>query len=178
MSGKAKGKVKLILKCQEVTEFHSPKTIILPRSFAVSSDLYPSVSKYKKQCNTYFIMSSIKSGFSHCNVIDDMPTWVAVKSIISDSKIPIMQVGFLPFIPKPVTEHATVYTAMINFVKVLEQLDQKSMPIFCDKGVYHIVVDIYTKCPENFKALVPCLGGFHRGNAWNIVLVNISKALA
>ena len=74
-----------------------------------------------------------------------------------------MQVGFLPFIPKPVPEHATVYTAMINFVKVLEQLDAKWMPIFCDEGVYRIAVDAYIKCPEIFKALAPCLGGFHMG---------------
>ena len=92
-----------------------------------------------------------------------MPTWVVIKSLISDFNMPIIQVGFLPFIPKPVTEHATVYTAMINFVKVLEQLDEKSMPIFCDQGVYRIVVGIYIKCPEKFKALVPCLGGFCMG---------------
>ena len=67
--------------------------------------------------------------------MDDMPTWAAIKSLISYSNIPIMQVEFVPFIPKPVTEHAPVYTAMINIVKVLEQLDQKSMPIFCDEGV-------------------------------------------
>ena len=83
------------------------------------------------------------------------------RPLISDSNIPVMQIGFLPFIPKPVTEHATVYTAMINFVKVLEQLDQKSMPIFRDEGVYRKVVNIYIKCPEKFKTLVPCLGGFH-----------------
>ena len=135
------------LWCQEVTEFHSSKTIILPHSFQVSHDLFPSESKYKEYCNTEFIISSIKIGFSHCNVIDNMPTWAAIKSLISDSNIPITQVGFLPFIPKPVTEHATVYTAMINFVKVLEQLDQKSIPIFCDEVVCQIVVDIYIKCP-------------------------------
>ena len=120
-------------------------------------------SENVKNTATQFIISSIKSGFSHCSVIDDMPTWVAIKSLISDFNIPIIQVGFLPFILKPLTEHATVYTAMINFVKVLEQLDEKSMPIFCDQGVYRIVVGIYIKCPEKFKALVPCLGGFCMG---------------
>ena len=79
-----------------------------------------------------------------------MPTWAAIKSLVSDSNIPIMQVEFLPFIPKPVTEHTTVYNAMINFVK---------LP--CDECVYRIVVDIYTKCLEKFKALVPCLDGFY-----------------
>ena len=37
-----------------------------------------------------------------------------------------MQTGFLPFIPYPVTEHATVYTALKNFIKVLQQLEQKT----------------------------------------------------
>ena len=72
-----------------------------------------------------------------------------------------MQTGFLPFIPYPVSEHTTVYTAMKNFIKVLQQLDQKALPIFCDECVYRIVVDIYLKCPIEFKMLVPCLGGFH-----------------
>ena len=72
-----------------------------------------------------------------------------------------MQTGFLPFIPYPVTEHVTVYTAMKKFINVLQQLNQKALPIFCDEGVYRIVVDIYLKCPNEFKMLVPCLGGFH-----------------
>ena len=74
-----------------------------------------------------------------------------MKPLMSDSNIPKLQVGFLPFIPKPVTEHATVYTAMINFVKILKQLDQKSVPKFCDAGVYRIVVDLYIKCHRNSK---------------------------
>ena len=57
------------LPFQEVTEFHSSKTIILLHSFEVSRDLYRSESKYKEHCNTEFIVSSIKSGFSHCNVL-------------------------------------------------------------------------------------------------------------
>ena len=35
------------------------------------------------------------------------------------------------------------------------------MPVFCDEGVYRLVVEIYLKCPEKFKPLVLCLGGFH-----------------
>ena len=72
-----------------------------------------------------------------------------------------MQTGFLPFIPYSATEHTTVYTAMKNFIKVLQQLDQKALPILCDEGVYRIVVDIYLKCHNEFKMLVPCLRGFH-----------------
>ena len=54
-----------------------------------------------------------------------------------------MQVGFLPFIPNPVTEHATVYTAKLNFLKVAKQLNQEALPFFGDEGVFIIVLDIY-----------------------------------
>ena len=71
-----------------------------------------------------------------------MPSWASIHSLIFKSNFPIMQVRFLPMISHPVTENSTVYTAMNNFLQVLPQLDQWSMPVFC-------------------KPLVPCLGGFH-----------------
>ena len=73
-----------------------------------------------------------------------------------------MQIGFLHFIPYPVTKHTTVYTAMKNFIKILQQLDQKAcLLIFCAESVYRIVVYIYLKLPNEFKKLVLCLGSFH-----------------
>ena len=50
---------------------------------------------------------------------------------------------------------------MLNFVKVLKQLKQKSLPVFADEGVFRIMLDIYLKCPDKFNDLVPMLGGFH-----------------
>ena len=88
-----------------------------------------------------------------------LATWGALNSLISNSKLSIMQTDFLPFIPYPVTDHTNVYTAMKNFIKVL--LDQKALPIFCDERVYRIVVDIYLKCPRVITMLEPCLEGFH-----------------
>ena len=49
---------------------------------------------------------------------------------------------------------------MINFVEVLEQLHQKSMPVFRDEEVYRIVVHFCIKCPEKFIPLIPFLGVF------------------
>ena len=72
---------------------------------------------------------------------ENLPTSGASSSLISNSNLPIMQTGFLSLIPYPVTEHATFYTAMKNFIKVLQQLDQNALPIFCDEGVYRI--DVY-----------------------------------
>ena len=76
-----------------------------------------------------------------------------------------MQVGFLPYLPHPVTEYDTVYTALKNFLKVLEQLDQKSLPVMCDEGVYSIVANIVLQRPEEFKDIIPMLGGFHMAKA-------------
>ena len=51
---------------------------------------------------------------------ENVPTWGALNSLISNNKLPIMQTGFLPFIPYPLTEQTTVYIAMKNFIKVFQ----------------------------------------------------------
>ena len=46
-------------------------------------------------------------------------------------------------------------------MKLLNQLKQKSLPIFCDEGDFRLVLRIYLKRQEEFKNLVLMLGGFH-----------------
>ena len=69
-----------------------------------------------------------------------------------------MQVGFLPFIPSPVTDYAMVYTAMKNLMNVSIQLRQQILPLFCDEGVFRVAIDIYLK---HYEELLPMLGAFH-----------------
>ena len=147
------------LSCQEITLYYSSKSLIIPESFKVDTELFSSPSNREHHDTIEFIISCIKSGFliNDC----DVPTWAGIQSLHSTSEVPVMQVGFLPFIPNPVTEHSTVYTAMRNFVKVADQLQQKSLPVFCDEGVFLIVVDVYLQRPDEFRSLVPFLGGFH-----------------
>ena len=90
-----------------------------------------------------------------------LPTWAGTQALLSESQVPLMHVAFLPFLPHPVTEIATVYTAMQNYLKLLNQLEKKSLPIFCDEGVFRLVLNIYLKFSEEFKNLVAMLGGFH-----------------
>ena len=78
-----------------------------------------------------------------------------------DSNLPLMQVGFLPFIPKPVTESAIAYAALFNFVKVALRLNQKDLPVFCDEGVFGTVAEIIIQYPDKFLTLFPLLSGFH-----------------
>ena len=54
-----------------------------------------------------------------------------------------MRVGIPHFIPKPVTGYSTIYTLLLNFVKVSTRLDQEALLLFCDEGVFRIVLDIY-----------------------------------
>ena len=141
--------------------YTSNKKISLVGNFSVDAELFKNSTKFNERESVEFIISCMKSKVLTSKNNITMPSWASIRSLISKSNVPIMQVGFLPMIPHPVTEHSTVYTAMNNFLKVLPQLDQRSMPVFCDEGVYRLVVEIYLKCPEKFKSLVTCLGGFH-----------------
>ena len=81
-----------------------------------------------------------------------------------------MHVGIPPFIPKPVAEYSTIYTSILNFVKVSNQLDQEALPLFCE-GVFRIVLDIYLQKKDEFCNIIPMLGGL------NIASGSISKDL-
>ena len=71
-----------------------------------------------------------------------IPSWTGIRALILSAKVPKVHVGFLLFIPKPVTEYSTIYTSMLNFVKMSNPLDQKTLPLLCDEGVFRIVLDI------------------------------------
>ena len=70
---------------------------------------------------------------------ENFPSRAGFKSLIVSDNIQQMQTGFLPFLPYPVTAHSTVHTAMLNFLKVLNQLKQEFLPVYCDEGVFRIV---------------------------------------
>ena len=89
----------------------------------------------------------------------------ANKFLSSETKIPLMRVDFLPFIPHSVNEYSTVYTAMKNIVSCNIQLKQKTLSVFCDEGVFRIVLDIFMNDLDEFKDLLPMLRGFHMAKA-------------
>ena len=84
--------------------------------------------RYEKQ---EFIINCVRNIQTKSNI----PTWARCKSLLSIQPVSTMQVGFIPFIPSPVTDQSTVYTAMKNFL--FKQLD--------DEGVYRIVLKVYLK---------------------------------
>ena len=72
-----------------------------------------------------------------------------------------MQVGFFPFIPRPVADYSTVSTAMLNMTPLANQLDQNILPVYCDEGVFRIVIDIYLQRRNQFQNVILMLGSFH-----------------
>ena len=50
---------------------------------------------------------------------------------------------------------------MKKFVALAEHLDQNAIPVFCDEGVFRLVLNIFLKKQSEFKCLIPMLGGFH-----------------
>ena len=110
-----------------------------------------------------------------------MPSWSSYNSVISDRKLKVQHIGFLPVLPHPVTKYETVYTSLKNFKNVLNQLTQNEMAMFCDEGVYHIAREICLQQSNDFSGLVLCLGSFHMiktilasiGNTWVVVDVEL-----
>ena len=99
-----------------------------------------------------------------------------------------MCVGFLPMIPSPVTDYATVYKALQNFQSVRCQLNpsQSIIPVFCDEGVFHTVADILMDQPAKFadihgmmgmfqwvKVLLKCAGHFYESLSLKMALLRL-----
>ena len=67
----------------------------------------------------------------------------------------------LPTISSPGRKHSAVFTALLKFLKIVSQLNQTALPIFCDEGVFRIVFDIVLSNPKEFDKLISMLGSFH-----------------
>ena len=146
------------LDCQTVkANYKAAKCIELPDNFPVKNELYLCESEPKKHKNKEFIINIIKSNFTRINM--NVSTWAVMRSLMNEK--PFMQVGFLPFVPAPVTDYATVHTAMKNFLNVVNQLKQQTLPLFCDERVFRTVIHIYLNHNEEFQNLLPMLEAFH-----------------
>ena len=148
------------LPCQKIIPFHATHKLPLAESIKVAKDLFVDHSFKDSFSKSEFVINATQSIATDSQEVF-IPSWAGFQSLISDKKLPKMHVGFVPFLPKPVTEYYTVYTAMKNFTHLAETLNQEALPLFCDEGVFRIVIDIYLNEPDQFSTLIPMLGGFH-----------------
>ena len=112
-----------------------------------------------------FVLSTVRSDWNFSDADALVPTWAGCRSFLSDKTLPIWQVGFLSYLSYPVAKYDTVFTALYNLANATNHLQQLSLSVFCDEGVYCIVSDIFSKQPEHFRNLVPMMGGFHIAKA-------------
>ena len=150
------------LPCQELRLCNcGRKELTLPETFTVSQEKpnLPCVNRDIDALN--FVLSAIcyDQNLSHAD--DLILTWVGCRLLLSDKTLTIWQVGFLPYLPYPVTKYDTMFTALYNLANIANQLQQHCLPVFCNEGVYYIVTEIFLKQPEHFQNLVSMMGGFH-----------------
>ena len=112
--------------CQNLRTYNrQSKILLLPPTFVADESFFTLNEKEtnieKKEFALNFIRSMVPSND------ESIPTWAGCHTLVSTSEVPIMQVGFLPYLSHPVTDHPSVYTAMCNFLSVLGQLKQKSL---------------------------------------------------
>lgn len=157
------------LPCQVV--LHHPKPPVkptLPSTFrlaeetGVTSELNYSTTLCKAD-KREFLISFLRNGLKCDSASDTMPTWGGCHALLSTATVPLMRVGFMPVIPSPVTDYATVRKSLQNYQSVRRQLNpsQSLMPVACDEGVYHTVADIMMAEPQEFSDIHGMMGMFH-----------------
>lgn len=158
------------LICQELRNYNkSSKKPALSAEYEVPSNLFemdvPDYQKIRNKDTAWTLsrldVSDINGGINASCSDQRMPTWSAFNSLVTDEEVAQKIIGFLPVLPYPVTEYATVYTALKNFQDILGQLEQSHLPVACDEGVYHIAREIVMNKPSEFNNIILCLGSFH-----------------
>ena len=159
-----------LLPCQKLQFYLKPaKRPDLPSNYKVILDLFTMNEDEYENSDKLWHFSRIAHTILHCfensspeeNLEQSVPSWSAFNALCSKEELQQKHVGFLPVIPYPVTQHATVYTALMNFNSILDQLDQNFLPVACDEGVYAIAREIQLSSPDKFKNIVLVLGAFH-----------------
>ena len=160
------------LSCQELLEFCKPSNRPeFPSEVAIDSNIYMSHGDkrhlFKKDMAWSLSRLNLDSLMSRddSNILTPdeqlMLSWKACNAFITNEQIPVKKVAFLPVLPYPCTEYATVYTEMKNFVSTCADLHQDKIPIYCDEKVYAIVKEIQFHRQKEFECIIPCLGTFH-----------------
>ena len=157
------------LACQTVPPHNKP--ILRPK---LPEDMYLHPENHQVECldmegsrllscKREFAINLVRCGMP----TEDPLTWQGVHVLISSSSIPLQRVGFLPVIPKPITERATVRHVGSCFQNVRKQLNQSVIPVWADEAVYEHLVELFLNEPDNFKDILPLMGPFH----WTRVLL-------
>ena len=62
----------------------------------------------------WILLSAVRFDRNLSDADAPIPIWVRCRSLLSDKRLPIWQVGFPPYLPYPVTKYDTVFTVVYN----------------------------------------------------------------
>ena len=93
---------------------------------------------------------------------------VGIQALISNTLAPRMHVGFLPYLQSALTEYSIVFSVMKNSTQLVGQLKQNAFPLFCDEGVFRILVNIFFRSKTSLEIWYQFLVDFNLPNVCNI----------
>ena len=106
-----------ILPCQKLLKrgkFAGRGTIL--ESFTPSKDIdFRLLNNNSEKEHSLWVLSR------HIRTARSIPSFTALKSLLTVNKYTVSSIAFTPIIPHPATSYDTIFTAMINFQDILKQ---------------------------------------------------------
>ena len=164
---------KFDLDCQKVLPFHKLARGKIPDNFKTGTlNIQGNVNESATMDFKLWILVRHKTPIPKDEI--KIPSFVAMKSLISSENVRITNSAFTPIIPHPATDFSTIYTSMKNYQDILNQRNIPYGPLWCDEGVYRIAKEIQLLRPNEFGNIFLGMGGFHTEK---IVLACLGKYL-
>ena len=153
------------LPCQQVQPYPKPtERPSLPNDMKlhpenVQLDILDMKTARETAAKREFLITLLRVGLNRNT--EETPIWSAVHTLVSSSTVPLMRVGFLPVIPEPITNYASVRQLCYNFENIREQLGQPEFAMWYDQPVYDMAREVILNEQGKLKKIVPCMGPFH-----------------
>ena len=164
-----------VLDCQQQISFHRPGRASIPKEFTPNVFHMPNGVINSALCeDVLWCLSRHTIPLYSVSKTQNIPSYIALKSLLSTTNVSITTCAFTPIIPYPATEYETIYTCMKNFQDILHQNNMPYGPLWCDEGVYRIVKEIQLLKRIEFQNIFLGIGGFHTEK---VVLAAIGKYL-
>ena len=169
------------LPCQNRLEYFRPAVRpSLSENYVVSNEIFVlggelGLQALKKDMGWSLARLELSDNVNIKPEVQIMPSWSATNSLLTSETMGVKTVAFLPVIPNPVTEHSTVYSALVNFKHILKKLNQAYLAVACDEAVYAVAREIMMARTGEFKDIVLVMGSFHMAK---VVLGCLGKYIA
>ena len=89
-------------------------------------------------------------------------SWTGFNAILCESNIPRKSVvGYCPTIDASTTGFSTMYTLLVRFIKMADQIRQHDVPVVFDREIYAKAVEVICQRSEELSRVVTRIEAFH-----------------